>query len=166
MTEPGAKLEVVSAPRDHAVGRFGDVLLYVWRGETTRQAVQVVRDTGLALERELGRKFAVIGLVEPNTPLPSSDVRQYLSKVMSNDCGPYVRSSALVFEGDGFQASAVRSVAVGLSLLARQPYPHKVFGSPLEAVNFTVQATPPDSALDRAGLIAAIAELRRSRDGK
>ena len=32
-------------------------------------------------------------------------------------------------ESDGFRASAVRSVATGLAILARQPFPHRVFPS-------------------------------------
>ena len=39
----------------------------------------------------------------------------------------FIKASAVAFEGQGFRAAAVRGVVTGLTALARQPFPHKVF---------------------------------------
>lgn len=121
------RLEVIEATRDHAIGQWRGVALYVWRGATT------VRAAGL-LERVFDRvrelvpdgPGVVLGVVEAGAPPPPAEARTALAHTLGRGHG-YVVASALIFEGDGFSASMVRAVATGLAMLARPGYPHQVF---------------------------------------
>jgi hypothetical protein len=64
-------------------------------------------------------------------------------------------------EGTGFRAAAVRSVVTGLTMLARQAYPHRVCSLP-DAVSMFAQTLPAASgrAINPTALRAAIDELR------
>ena len=67
-----------------------------------------------------------------------------------------------MFEGSGFRAAAVRSVVVGLTMLAKQGFPHKVFANLPDAADWldaelAHTVADPFSARD---LCRAIRELR------
>lgn len=59
-------------------------------------------------------------------------VRDELAKVLRG-VSTSVACSALVFEGGGFRAAAVRAITTTINQVARQPFPHRVFATVDEA---------------------------------
>lgn len=125
----GDDLEVVETTRDHAIATWRTVTFYVWRAGATTRGAGLFRDTvGRIRAARPGGPGVLLGVVEAGTPPPDGPTRQALADGLSRGSG-YVQASALVFEGDGFQASMARAVATGLALIARPAFPHQVFAS-------------------------------------
>jgi len=120
---------------DVGVGTARDVYVVVWRKRTTVEAVaraKAVFDTFAATK---GRELANIAIVEANGKMPEPAAREALAAFLASARDKTV-ISALVFEGRGFVAASIRGVVVGLTLIARQPYPHRVFSSVDEAASW------------------------------
>lgn len=147
----------------HAIGSFGSTVLYVSRNSTGLEAVRLLSaETDVA--RVAGGELSLFGIIEAGAAMPSSDARDGLSEVLREFGDKGGVASALTFEGIGFRASAVRSIATGVALVARQRFPHRIFGSIAEAADWlvsTMSASRP-TTVEPADIVAAIAALRRS----
>mgnify|MGYP000374441796 CR=1 FL=1 len=93
-------------------------------------------------------------------PPPDAEARDALAEVLGGGAG-FVDSSALVCEGSGFRASMVRGIATGLTLIARPPFPHKVFPDVAAAAGWLEARTRrpgsvPHRALDIVSQVAAL----------
>lgn len=122
-------LEIADVSPDHALGRCGGAVLYVWRDNTTvhaaRRLEQLVAEARAATVSAPG---ILLGVVAEGASPPDAEARAALAEVLSGG-GGFVHSSALVCEGSGFRASMVRGIATSLNLLARPPFPHQVFAT-------------------------------------
>ncbi len=130
---------LLAATENHMFGAWQDVFVNVWRTHTTTEGTQQVRSlfSDFIATHEMG--VGVLTIIEPGAPLPSSEVRTALARLLS-DNSDKIRCSTVVFEGSGFRAAAVRSVVAGLTLLARPNYPHKVMASTSEAADFLAES--------------------------
>ena len=135
VAEPPFVLEVIESTIDHAVGTFGNVSIYVFRRQTLPSSVPAVVRAFDDARRAGGGTFANYGVIEPEAPLPEPNVRAQLAHLMRDAEG--INASAVIFEGTGFRAAAVRVVTTGMALVARQPYPHRVFSSTTSAAEWT-----------------------------
>ena len=147
--------------RDFALASCDKLYVCVWRNETTMHGVESTRSGIKTFADANPGGIGLLTIVEPEAPMPGRDERDALAALLKS-FGTQIKASALVFEGEGFRAAAVRSVVVGLNLLARQPYPHRVFDAvsqaaswlaPLMSSAFASETTAPD-------MIAGIAEAR------
>jgi hypothetical protein len=127
-----ATVEVFHCDRDVAVGAAKDVFIVMWRDRTTIDGATAVSQALHEFCQCRLRELAVVTIVEAAAKMPDPGTRQPLAQLLRS-ASNHVLISTLVFEGDGFLAASVRGVAVGLSLLARQPYPHRVFKDVREA---------------------------------
>jgi hypothetical protein len=118
---------ILTSDVHHRTGIWGPLFFVVWIGEVEVSTTELIQARLRAHASTLPTKRAALfTIVEETAPLPSSSGRTALSNILRN-CTDDVFASAVVMEGDGFRASAVRSVATGLSIVARQPFPHRVF---------------------------------------
>ncbi len=152
---------IVALEPDYCLAVWEQVFIVIWRHDTTMDGVR-------ALERqhtEHGQAHpgggGLLTIIEQGAPMPSSEVRTALAKFMTAGAR-FIRSSAVAFEGAGFRAAAVRGVVTGLTMLARQPYPHKVFATMPEAIQWlgTSLKQTAQLDLDSSALLAALATLR------
>jgi hypothetical protein len=143
---------------DFAVGYWGDTFFILWKKNTTMEATQQLRGHLLEFTRSRPAGVGLLTIVEANAPVPGAEVRKALAAVLA-DFSRDIKASAVVFEGQGFSAAAVRSVVTGLTLIARQAYPHKVFGSLGEAGAWMLPQLPRQAT--QADLAAAVAGLRK-----
>jgi hypothetical protein len=145
--------------RDHLIATWSNVVILIWRKETTGVGVaglQSVYDNH-ALQNRSGVFLTTI--VEEQAETPTQEIRKALARFLEKGGGRTLLS-AVVHEGSGFRAAFVRSIVTGVSLLAKLPYPHKVFSSVNEAtVWFRVNAPVPQ-AWTEEDLLEAIRELR------
>jgi hypothetical protein len=156
-----AVARVVVLEHDYCIATWGPVYIVIFRHETTMEGVRAVEQRLQEFHR-LTSHGAFITIVEANAPLPEAHVRDALASLLKK-MASFIRSSAVVHEGSGFRAAAVRGVVTGLTLLARQPYPHRIFARFDDAARWlavSLRETAPDKPIEAEELIEALRELR------
>lgn len=152
---------IVERNDDYVLASWQQIFAVVWRRETTLAAALALHRQCLAFATKHPRGIGLLTIVSTAAPMPASSARQQIADFLAQGSG-YIKCSAVVMEGTGFRAAAVRSVVTGLTLLAKQAYPHRVCSAP-DAVSLLSQA-PPDASgrpIDPRALRAAIDELRQ-----
>ena len=158
--DTAAWLIIESLP-NHVVATWKSIVAIVWRGETTLEAVATLRAACGELANAQPQGIGVLTIVGPNAPLPAHAARKAIAKVLAEGSA-LIKCSALVIEGSGFRASAVRSVVTGLTLLAKQPFPHQVCTVEEAAGLFSQYLQGPSGrALTQSALRSGIDELRQ-----
>jgi hypothetical protein len=115
----------VSCTEDYAVGAWDNLLVLIWRRNTTADAARDVRGFCESIAREQPGGIFILTLVRAQAPPPDPEARAIMVRLLK-DGKSYIRAVAVVIEGKGFRASMVRSVVTGLTFLARSPFPHRV----------------------------------------
>jgi hypothetical protein len=115
---------VVKDP-DYALAHWRQVFLVLWRRETTLAGARHLDTACTAFARTQPGGIGLLTIVESGAPLPPAPARDAIASFLASGSA-FIKCSAVVFEGSGFRAAAVRSVVTGLTLMARQAYPHKV----------------------------------------
>ncbi|HEX6244142.1 MAG TPA: hypothetical protein VFZ61_24670 [Polyangiales bacterium] len=156
----------VHIDRDHVVATWRNVFICVWRHQTEEQAVRNLKPVIEALKAAHPRGIAMVTVVEPDADLPTPGARQALPKLFK-EVAKGVACSALVFEGEGFRAAAVRALTTTFNMLAAQPFPHRVFPT-VDAAEAMLMALLPSSAqgerLERGQLEQAVGGFRARLD--
>jgi hypothetical protein len=103
----------------------------------------------------------LLTVVQASAPPPDPTQRQAIADVLRG-ASDYVKSSAVVIEGDGFRSAFVRGVVTGLTLLARQKFPHQVRSMTNAAATFVEVFEPQrDAVVTARALERAIADARQ-----
>jgi hypothetical protein len=97
--------------------------------------------------------------------MPSSEARKALADLMSMP--QLIRGSAVIMEGTGFRAAAVRRVVTGFALLSHHEFPHRICNVE-GAVRMYTDAMPgvTGRAWDPNKIRAGIDELKRLEVGE
>lgn len=119
----------------HALGYWGPVLVCIWRKETTPLGVTHLLQAHKEVAWMNLGGMGLFTIIEARAPAPPADVRGALARYMANS-GDVIKMSSVAFEGSGFHAAMIRSVVTGLTMLARQPFPHKVFANVEDAARW------------------------------
>ncbi len=127
------KVELVES--SHAIGMSGPLVVSMWRTVTTHTAMLSFRAMVSRYVTGQPDGIAFLTVVEAQAEMPEPAARDELAD-MFRRLGSSVICSALVFEGQGFRAAAVRGITTSVNLLARQPFPHKVFANVDEAASW------------------------------
>lgn len=161
---PGvAAAKVAVLEHDHCVAVWGPVVILIWRHETTLDGVRAVDERLHDFARTNPSGGGLMTIIEANAPLPEAHVRDALAGVLKKH-PVAIKSSAVVHEGSGFRAAAVRGVVTGLTLLARQPFPHRIFATVDDGSRWlaaSLRETAPHANVDGEHLIEAVRELRQ-----
>jgi hypothetical protein len=159
-------LVVYHSNRDLIVGSAENLMLVVWRNATTRDGVEICRKHLMENCSGRGCEFAIMTIVEQCAQLPEAAARDDLAALM-HEGSRWIQVSALVFEGTGFIAAAIRGVVTGISMFARQSFPHRVFDSVSDASSFIEREQSRTNQMPFAAwrMEASVAELRRRANG-
>jgi len=148
------QLEVVSASPKFALARFGTLILVNWRTLVTHEDVKAALD----LRNEMIASASFSGAVhvgEAGLPVPGEPLRQFAQRGI--EARRQNRSAiALVILGEGFGASAIRSV--GTAVFALRGAPTRLFASTNEAAKWMVEEM--EAYEDATALVAACEALR------
>lgn len=156
-----ASWNIVERDHNYILASWQQIFAVVWRSDTTL-------DGARALQRECSkfatwhpRGIGLLTIVSEKAPMPASPVRQAVASFLTQGSS-YIKCSAVLMEGTGFRAAAVRSVVTGLTMLAKQTYPHRVCSVP-DAVSLLSHELHVASgqAVNPTALRAAIDELRQ-----
>jgi hypothetical protein len=156
--EPWATVE---ADDNYVLASWQQIFAVVWRQDTTLEGVQALHRECRKFATKHARGIGLLTIVSAKAPMPPSPVRQAVADFLAQG-STYIKCSAVLMEGTGFRAAAVRSVVTGLTMLARQAYPHRVCSLP-DAVTLLAHTLPVASnpAVNPTALRAAIDELRQ-----
>jgi len=151
--------KIHSATADHVLATWGSVVVVVYRIETTMEALRLLRPVVEGLAREYPGGIHYLTIVEAGAREPSAEVRGAISAFFAKSASA-VKLSALVFEGTGFRAAFVRSVASSIARFSRYPFPHKVFATVPTAAVWMRVTSPALAACTESEFAAAVASVR------
>jgi hypothetical protein len=120
-----------------------NVCVVVWRHRTRAEDVRLVSDSLYRLSKDHREGLGFIQFLDDRSDSLALDAeaRTALSELLRRG-KPYIKSSSIVFTGEGFRASAVRAIVTSIAWLAKPGFPHQVF------------ATASAAALAQAALFA------------
>ena len=124
MAEP---VQMLFVDPDLALMTWRNIYVVVWRNETSPTASTMVHQRCEEFAKRHPEGVGMLTVVTSTAPMPPSESRDRLARFMRE--GTYVKASAVAFEGTGFRAAAIRSVVTGLTLLAKQAFPHRIFST-------------------------------------
>jgi hypothetical protein len=133
----------------------------VWKRETTLEGVEALAQAYREQASRYPSGVYLLTIIEQGAPMPSTEEREAVA-VFLRSGGGRTRMSAVVSEGSGFRAAAVRSVVTGLAMLVRLPYPHGVFGSLDQAAKWLGTSTYND--VDPDYTVLAVTHARRQAE--
>ncbi|MDP9034310.1 MAG: hypothetical protein M3O50_05855 [Myxococcota bacterium] len=134
-------------------------MILIWKVDTTMRGVAAAQSVYDAFAAEHPAGVFLLTVVEQDAPMPSSEVRAALAAFLSTGVNRTL-FSAVAHEGTGFRAASVRSVVTGLAMLAKLPYPHKVFASVDQAARWFWMSSPIANAWGETALIEAVHDVR------
>jgi hypothetical protein len=152
---------IVEKDDNYVLASWQQIFAVVWRQDTTLEGAQALQRECCKFATKHPRGIGLLTIVSEKAPMPASPVRQAVADFLGQG-STYIKCSAVLMEGTGFRAAAVRSVVTGLTMLAKQAYPHRVCSLP-DAVTLLAKTLPVASgrAVNPTALRTAIDELRQ-----
>ncbi len=149
---------------NHTFAFHGNVMILVWGRETLVDAVVAVCREMDQFGAQNPQGGGLVTIVEADAEMPSTAARSAVADLLRR--ATYVRRSALIQEGSGFRAAAVRGVVTGMTLLAKQSFPHQVFDSTRSAIPWMIAGLPPHlgAVMSPLDLESGIQDARRVFD--
>jgi hypothetical protein len=146
---------------DHLILSWERCVGVVWKRETTVAAVAKVEQVFRELHQRYSSGVYLMTVVEEGALMPNSEAREAVAVFLRSAAGK-LRMSAVVHEGAGFRAAAVRSVVTGLSMLVRLPYPHEIFATVEQAAKWLGSSQFKD--VDPDYTVLAVSHARRTAE--
>lgn len=136
----GSRVRIVYAARAAGWGLVDHTLLTYWSlGMDVKLATRYMEDV-FTLNRQTPSDAvgSALSFVAQTSAMPSAEVRKILALPLPNQ-RPRQAGGAIVFEGDGFRASAIRAVTTALALLvSRSAPPFRAFATMPEALTYVI----------------------------
>jgi len=146
---------------DHMVLSWERCVGVVWKRETTVAGVAKTEKVFRELYQRHSSGLYLMTIVEEGALMPNAEARETVAVFLRSVAGK-LRMSAVVHEGSGFRAAAVRSVVTGLSMLVRLPYPHEIFATVEQAAKWL--STSKFKDVDADYTVLAVSHARRTAD--
>lgn len=164
VTDDLASWNYVESRPNHVIATWQSILAIVWRGETTLDGVANLRSTCGELASTHPHGIGLLTIIGASAPAPAPAVRKALAQLLT-DGSAFIKCSAILIEGAGFRASTVRSVVTGLTLLAKQSYPHRVCNVDEAVQLFSRHLQSAGNATSQSALKISIDQLRQLVQG-
>lgn len=161
-----SRARIVYASRAAGWGLVDHTLLTYWSfGMDVKLATRYMEDV-FTLNRQMPPDAvgSALSFVAQTSQMPSAEVRKILARPLPNQ---KVRQAggAIVFEGDGFRASAIRAVTTAIALLTSPSAPpFRAFAAMPEALAYVVNRAYVVGGvkLDEHALIDGMDQLRNA----
>jgi hypothetical protein len=153
-----ASLRILHADRDLVVGAYAHVHMCLYRGDLTLELLELANGFHRRLVQKHGRT-AIFGVARTSLALPPQEVRERGAALIRENAS-HVDGAVVVLPGEGFWASAVRSIVTASFIVARQPYPSHCAKSAEEGASWLI-ATSPRAGATARGLLEAANQLDR-----
>jgi RNA polymerase sigma-70 factor (ECF subfamily) len=146
-----------------SVGLVGSVLVAVWPGAATLEALEIV-EQGLARAAEIcGGSAVFFGVVEATTRPPDLPARGKLVAMLED---PRHHMSIYVAALEGGAAWLARPIMSALGFLARTRLPMQYFEGAPRAARWLIENYPDLALTDEASLLRAVSALRSTSPGE
>jgi hypothetical protein len=151
------ELEFASA--DAVIAVLGSCALIVHLQPVTHPVIHAMaRAYGKASSR--AEKFGHVCIIEPNAGLlPPGDIRPALGDLIQR-FDKRLAAAAIIYEENGFMATAVRSIVTGICMVSRTTHPSRVFANAVNACAWVGAALPGPGAPRHSELLQSLRELR------
>jgi hypothetical protein len=144
--------------RDYAIGSWANVFVIIWRYETkATDVIQVRKECERFAELHPDGTF-LLSIINAEALVPPVAARSALAAFLKS--ASYVRASAVVMDAHTFRAAMVRGIVTGLTLLARQPFPHQVCTLEAAGLLFDRTSRLAQHAFSCSEFASGIGELR------
>jgi hypothetical protein len=146
---------------DHGKATIGNLLLVVWRKETTLAAYRRVGEHMVELARAYPGGIGVLQLVELRAVPPNAETKRELIKIMGLAEG-LVKHYSVVHEATGFSAAIFRALVSGINLFVRPTFPNRAFSSLVEAAAWHAQEQRAlhQTPFNEVGIVSSMQTLR------
>jgi hypothetical protein len=152
----------VYADEHHAVTICDNVILTY---STSAPNPTFLRHWARAADQLVSKRGTITAVtIIDSTCRPPDDVSRKAIHACISKHSHHIDCFAYVVEGQGLGAAAIRTALALLSLVARYPFPLKVFGSLPEAAPWMLAHAPDALSRQASGLIPA-AQMMRNRLG-
>lgn len=111
---------------DQLLASCGPVFMVEWRERTLMDGCEALLKECTVYGQSQPGGIGLLTIIHATAPLPEKEERSLIAKFL-HQSGGFIKQSTVVVEGEGFRSACVRSVVTGLTQLARQPFPHKVY---------------------------------------
>jgi hypothetical protein len=142
---------------DYMLASCGPIFIVEWRANTPLQGCLALRKECEEFAKMRPNGIGLLTIIQALAPPPGASERVAIAEFLRAGSS-YIRGSAVVIEGQGFRAAFVRGVVTGLTLLAKQAFPHKVVSMD-EAVSLYAelldQRLNPQALKDEIGRVRA-----------
>lgn len=125
---------LVHLDRNQALFTWKNVGVVIWRGTADAAAVRRIEYAATELLSRHPERMVIMGIVETTAVPPSEEMRVLSAATNDRLAQRGAIAFAGVFAQSGFFGSVVRGIVTGLTLLARNNYPFKVFSGHREAI--------------------------------
>jgi hypothetical protein len=146
-----------------ALGHTRTVVVLVWRNASSIEAIHTLARTFDAIRgRHSDSLVGFLSIIERDCSLDMpSEVRGGLTRVLDQN-QDVIGGAAIVYEGEGFKATVVRSVITAINIAARTRFPNGVFGDVSSAADWLVERIG-ETPQAQSSLVGAAMRLRSSR---
>lgn len=159
MSEPPNEVFIFSERASIVIATVGSYVVLINGGELALAEVGALRK---AFERgtSKGRIVGRLTVLEPTAALrPHADIRAHVTEVIAT-FQHAVAGTAILYEGTGFNATGVRSVATAIHLASRSTSRQRIFAQLSEACAWLKQSLSPGAAPDASRLTEIVEQLR------
>lgn len=152
-----ASSQLLAQNADITVGLVGPVLVAVWPGPPTLDALNLLDEHMRSAARRLGSGLVYLAVVEASTSTPNLAARQKITAMLEHHARDYGVYPHVLLGGFSW---IVRPIMAGLALLAGAPGSMPFFGSVERAAAWLLSGYLRGGSLTAETLESAVAELR------
>jgi hypothetical protein len=149
------RLEILGEhPNAVRVGRYKNLVIGAWSGQCTGAAVRTLKELMVPLHRGSSELRSYIHMLPGHVPMPDAEARAGFRWIMDH-YEPHIACAAVLLEGSGFWASAMRNVVIGLRLLTANSFAYRI-----DTTHEELLVWFPDEHQKRTGVRIPADELR------
>lgn len=156
-SQSGPVLEVYSRDPGYVIASVGKYFINISRTRLNITGVSLMRRAMTEMS-ERHEKFGSLTIVEPEADLLlPGDVRSGIDNIVKR-FSTRMTGAAIVFEKQGFQATAVRSLVTAINVASRASHPTQVYSELQEALSWLNGLTGGEPTVGR--LLQVVKQLR------
>jgi hypothetical protein len=157
LTTPFGVVEVYKCDRVYIIAVAGPYVIQIIEQQTLT-SVSVLR-RAIADLCTRNDQVGFVGIFEPNAKLAlTPDVREGVNALIRR-YSPRFSGAALIYEKQGFQATAIRSLVTAVNIASRAQHPNRVFSDLREGMSWVSRLTAAEPT--PAGLVQIVQTLRQ-----
>lgn len=145
--------------RSFSARGIGRIAVLIWHTEVSVDGAKAIGEVFAELRRQnFAEGLGFLTIIETKTDIrPPSAARHAIAQVLS-DYGGDIRAAAIVYEGDGFKSTIVRSVITAINVASSTCFPNRVFSTTRHALDWLADELEEPALL--AQLHAGVSQLR------